>query len=99
MDVVTAAADVENPVVDVVTAAVVENPVVDLVTAAVVAVVARVRQTAEEDGRQLQVKQIWRLRMVLLAGRQVRVAFISYSSLPAEEGKKCEDLDKHKHPN
>jgi len=35
------------------------------------------RQTAEEEGRQLQVRQISRLIMVFLSGRQVREAFTS----------------------
>ena len=35
------------------------------------------RQTSEEEGRQLQVRQISRLIMVFLSGRQVREAFTS----------------------
>jgi hypothetical protein len=41
-----------------------------------------VRQTAEEDGKQTQVKQISRLMMVLLSGRQLREAFTANTSLP-----------------
>jgi hypothetical protein len=40
------------------------------------------RQTAEEDGRQLQVRHISNVIMMFVAGKQVREAFTSYTSLP-----------------
>lgn len=40
------------------------------------------KHTAEDDGKQLQVRHTSRLMTVLVSGRHVRVAFTSYTSLP-----------------